>query len=81
MITTTLGERDESTLLKYQTVRETDEQRVTTVEYCLADCDGPAHRTGQPDAPSHRCNKHVHRSVAVVIKKGLLAHGSAGSFG
>jgi len=81
MIPTTHGDRDESALIKKETLVDNDHERTTTVEYCLVGCDGQAHRTGMPDAPSYFCAKHVHRSVAVHIKEWPSANGAIGSFG
>lgn len=79
MILTTHGEMDESALQKREDVRETDNERTTSVEYCLADCEGAAHRTGVPDAPPVFCTQHVHRSAHVTLKR--WPHGLGGVFG
>ena len=64
---------DESRLLKREQVLDNDNEYTTTVEYCLRDCPGPAHTTNVPDAPSHFCHAHVHRSAFVTLKRGLEA--------
>ena len=82
-VTTTRGDVDDSELRKTVYVQhDDDEQRVTWVEYCEAACDGPAHRTGQPDTEMVWCTKHVHHSVEVTLKR--WPHGMEalqGSFG
>ena len=44
-------------------------EHTTTVEYCLRDCAGEAHRTRIADGPGHFCARHVHRSVHVTLKE------------
>lgn len=77
MINTTLGPMEESVLSRHDTATESKSETVSTVEYCLATCNGTAHLTGIPDSVSHFCNKHVHRSVHVTIKKIEAAAGVA----
>lgn len=48
---------------------------LTAIEYCLKDCDGPAHKSGQRDAPGHFCSRHVHRSVNLAVREGLEVSG------
>lgn len=80
MIHTTRGELDEALLMKRDDQFDNEHEMTTTVEYCLVDCPGVAHRTGEPDAPSHFCDLHVHRSAAVVLKQGVAAEGAFGAF-
>jgi hypothetical protein len=82
VIPTTLGPRDDSSLLKTEGLIDTDVERTTWVEYCVLGCDGLAHRTQQPDAESLFCRQHVHRSVHVTLKQaGVIAHLLAGELG
>lgn len=80
LILTTRGELDEVALLKTDTLVDNDHERTITVEYCLVDCGGPAHQTGIPDAASHFCDQHVHRSVHVTIKEWPMAGAASGTF-
>lgn len=80
-INTTLGLVDESELQKLDGSIDNDNERTATVEYCLANCPGDAHKTGTADSDSHFCNLHVHRSVHVTLKKPVTLAGVAGSFG
>lgn len=80
LITTTLGDRDDSTLIKSEVSFENDNEKTTVVEYCVAGCDGPWHRTHQGDGQGVFCAQHVHRSVNMELKIGVAGIGSAGSF-
>lgn len=60
---------DESALIHLDKVEEDDEKIVETTEYCLVGCQGSAHITGIPDAVSHFCNRHVHRSGHATVKR------------
>lgn len=80
MITTTKGLMDESTLLKREGIVDNANEYTTTIEYCLADCDGQAHKTGIADCESHFCNKHIHRGAHVALKEGNEAITAIGSF-
>jgi hypothetical protein len=60
---------DESELICLETVIDNEDERAEMIEYCFKGCRGMAHRTGVPDAPSHFCNAHVHRSAHVTKKK------------
>ena len=68
-----ITEMDEAELKKIETVIDNENEHTISVEYCLSDCSGAAHQTGQPDAPSFFCSKHVHRSAHVTLKKPLSA--------
>lgn len=81
LIHTTRGERDESTLRKTEGSFEDDNERTTWVEYCDAACEGPAHQSRQPDKPGVFCAQHIHRSVAMTLKKNVVAEGVAAMFG
>lgn len=81
MITTTHGDMDESTLIKTEVVVDNENEHTTIVEYCLAGCDGPWHRTHQGDGEGVCCAKHVHRSVDMFLKRGLEISGIAGGLG
>lgn len=81
LITTTLGDRDDATLLKTEGGHENDTEIVTWVEYCRLGCPGRAHQTGQPDAAGLFCQAHIHRSVAMHLKRGVFADGVAGGVG
>ena len=81
MIETTLGPLDESLLIKRENVIDNENERTTSAEYCLAGCNGWAHITGQPDAETHFCNQHVHRSVHVTLKGGVGVESVLGSLG
>lgn len=80
MIFTTLGEIDDSLLIKHDGGFDNDIETTTWVEYCLSSCPGDAHRTGIPDAPHCFCAQHVHRSVSVHLKQGLFAELFPGGF-
>jgi hypothetical protein len=80
LITTTQGPLEESVLMKRVDRVETDDERTEATEYCLLDCRGAAHQTGQPDDASFFCRQHVHRSVDMVLKRGVLAQLIAGRF-
>ena len=81
-VQTKFGEMDEDKLRKKEGMLDNDNEKTTTVEYCLADCDGPAHTTGVPDSPHCFCSKHVHRSVDVTLKPkaGAVAKSDVGRF-
>lgn len=76
----TIQEVEEATLQRRDDILDNENETTKTVEYCFIDCSGVAHKTGYPDSISHFCNKHVHRSASVVLKKGLLAEATAGQF-
>lgn len=78
MITTLLGEMDESKLILKEGFWDDDDRTVNSIEYCMPGCDGSAHITGIPDAEGHFCNKHIHRGVHVTIKRGIAAMAEAG---
>lgn len=80
MINTTQGEMDESLLITRTGEIDNENELTSTVEYCLRDCKGQAHRTGVPDAVGHFCSRHVHRSVHVKLKKNVTVEGVAASF-
>src|ERR1043166_5810648 len=71
LINTTLGEVEESELQRLDGRIDNDNETTQTVEYCLINCPGEAHKRGTPDADSHFCNLHVHRSVHVTLKQPL----------
>ncbi len=64
VVSTTLGEMDDSALQRYDYTLEDGDKRVTAVEYCLAGCTDEAHQQ-RPRI----CPNHVHRSVAVTVKR------------
>ena len=80
LITTTLGDREDSTLLKSTGGVDNDTECTTWVEYCLPDCKGLAHLTGTASRPGVFCDRHIHRSVNMELKHGMLAEGIAGEF-
>lgn len=69
IVETTLGPKPESELIRTTVQVETVDQVVTSTEYCLAGCDGPAHRTQIPDGDGFLCSQHVHRSLNVHVKR------------
>ena len=71
LIQTTQGPMRASQLLRREDSFNEDIGSLTAVEYCVLDCPGQAHQTGQRDAPEHFCNLHVHRSVNLTVKEGL----------
>lgn len=79
-INTTHGPMDDSLLMLHTGLVNNEDERTTSVEYCLKDCAGEAHQTGRPDSPSHFCNFHVHRSAHVTLKKVPTITGEIGSF-
>ena len=80
LITTTLGDRDDSTLLKSTGGVDNDNERTVWVEYCEKDCKGEAHFTGTASGPGVFCDRHIHRSVNMELKQGGLGTGIAGEF-
>lgn len=60
---------EESELLRTDGLIDNEDEKTTIVEYCEKGCKGSAHVTRVPDAPTHFCNHHVHRSVHVQLKK------------
>lgn len=68
---------DTSLLIRHDGVIDNDNERTTTTEYCVLGCQGKAHQSGIPDAASHFCNHHVHRSGHVTLKKWPDAVGTA----
>jgi hypothetical protein len=81
LITTTLGDRDDSTLRKTEGTVDNDVETTTWVEYCVADCPGVAHQTGRPDQPYLFCAQHIHRSVHVTLKQGVELFAVAADLG
>ena len=72
---------DVAGLQRHNAVVDNDVEYTTSIEYCLKDCDGPAHVTGKADSNQHFCNKHVHRSVNMILKDcGLTADLLAATF-
>lgn len=80
LITTTLGDMDEALLVKSTGDVDNDTERTVWVEYCEKDCKGQAHFTGQASGPGVFCDRHIHRSVNMELKHGMLATGIAGEF-
>ena len=64
-----ITEMDEAQLQKKTAVVDNANEHTISVEYCLAGCDGAAHQTDEPDAPSSFCSRHVHRSAHVTLKR------------
>lgn len=79
-ITTTLGDMDESLLMKRNGLVDNEDELTTTVEYCLAGCTSNAHRTGIPESPGYFCSRNVHRSVNMTLKKNVSIEGVAAKF-
>lgn len=73
MITTTLGDMDESTLRKMVGGHTNANETASWVEYCLPDCDGVAHVTNEPQGIGLFCDKHIHRSVAIELYKPIVS--------
>jgi len=72
---------DASALQRLETIRETAESIIRTVEYCRLTCDGPAHQTGIADDAAYFCRRHVHRSLFVEVKRWPVEAGAvAGGF-
>lgn len=69
-------EIDESRLQKREDVIENDDHRIVAVEYCLANCDGDAHRTGIAQGLGSFCERHVHRSVDMTVKRWPIEAGA-----
>lgn len=72
---------EEALLQKTTGCVDDDNEETTWVEYCFPDCCGEAHVFGKPDAPGIFCSRHIHRSVAVRLKKGFEAFGTALNLG
>jgi hypothetical protein len=70
-VPTIVGERDEAQLLRRDDLWDTETEHTTAVEYCLVDCPGLAHQTGQATGTGCFCERHVHRSVHVTLKQPL----------
>jgi len=81
LITTTHGVLEARTLLKHEQRIDTAVESTLTVEYCLSDCDGQAHRSGRPDMPYFFCAKHIYRGCHVQLKQGLEMFGIAAKLG
>lgn len=81
LIHTTKGDLDESLLWKKEGEVNNDNEHTISVEYCLAHCEGPAHKTGESDSQSFFCSQHVHRSVHVTLKKNPSAISGIGGIG
>lgn len=79
-VNTIYGPMDDSELQRRDGLVDNDNEHTTTVEYCLANCPGNAHRTGKPDSDGHFCSLHVHRSAHVTLKKPVTLEGVAASF-
>lgn len=73
----TFRDVDESELIKRVDVFENDDQRLEATEYCFAGCQGQAHVTGAPQGDGSFCEQHVHRSVAMVLKRWPIEAGAA----
>lgn len=69
VITTRLGEMDDSRLQKREDVVENDDYRMVAVEYCLLACEGVAHQTGVAQGDGCFCEHHVHRSGDLTVKR------------
>jgi hypothetical protein len=80
LINTIHGPMDESELIRHDGLVDNENEHTTSIEYCLKDCQGPAHSNGTPDAPGHFCNFHVHRSAHVTLKKVPSITGEIGAF-
>jgi hypothetical protein len=80
LITTTLGDIDESLLRKVEGDVDNENEHTTTVEYCLNTCDGMAHIRGTPDSEVFFCSKHIHRSAHVRLKKNVSTFGEVQGF-
>lgn len=74
-VNTTHGPMDDSQLQRREDSFDEEVGTLTAVEYCLLDCPGEAHKTGQRDKPEHFCSLHVHRSVNLAVKEGLEISG------
>lgn len=81
LITTTLGEMDDSLLRKTEGSIDDAHARTTWVEYCLLDCEGDAHRTRHLDAPGVFCARHIHRSGSGLLKEPVCAEAIAAILG
>lgn len=75
------GEIEECLLQKHEGSIDNDVERTSWVEYCLVNCDGAAHRTGEPQGDGCFCPKHVRRNVNMYLKKNVLADGLAAWIG
>lgn len=71
LITTLLGDMDESLLVKTIGIVDTEQEYTIWTEYCLVGCEGEAHRTGQPQGVGLFCPQHVHRSLNMTLKQGV----------
>jgi hypothetical protein len=65
----TFRQVDESELTKRVDVSENDDQKLVATEYCLTGCGGAAHTTGVAQGDGSFCERHVHRSVHLTIKR------------
>lgn len=80
-INTTHGPMDDSQLIRREDSFDEEIGRITAVEYCLLDCPGEAHKTGQRDKPEHFCSLHVHRSIGIAVKQTPEIAGVLGKLG
>jgi hypothetical protein len=71
LIQTIHGEMDTAQLQRIDGLVDDDVERTTTVEYCLLDCPGDAHRTGIAQGIGCFCSHNVHRSVNMTLKQGI----------
>jgi hypothetical protein len=80
LIETTKGMLDDSLLLLKVVEVDDDNEHTISTEYCLMNCPGEAHMTGEPDASGYFCCLHVHRSVTMQLKKWPAIQGGLASF-
>lgn len=69
MIMTTLGEMDEALLQRHDLQIDNEDHRLDAVEYCVRDCQGQAHITGIAQGDGCFCERHIHRSVDLHVKR------------
>jgi hypothetical protein len=72
---------DDSLLRKTEGSIDDPHAYTTWVEYCLLECDGPAHTSRHPDAPGLFCAKHIHRSGSGLLKEPVCAEAIAAILG
>jgi hypothetical protein len=69
MVPTKFGPMSEDRLKGWFGVFDSADARVETTEYCLIECTGDAHKGSEPLGDGCYCPHHVHRSVAVTVKR------------
>lgn len=81
IITTTLGDMDDSLLEKTEGTLDNDNENTTWVEYRLKGDPPPEVRDGVCQSCLKGECKHIHRSAGINLKKGVFGDGAVGGIG